>query len=99
MNNLASSVYVSVDGEIIAIDPKHLYQTLLVAGIGTIDPQTFSAHTLFLPHLSFDTKLLMRFAYKVNLLNHPPNCSYCVHSKQIDIHSSHDQRCNKNVWQ
>ena len=60
MNDIASSVYVSVDGEIIAIDPKHLYQTLLVVGINTIDPQTFSAHTLFLHHLSFDTKILMR---------------------------------------
>ena len=83
-----TSVYVSVDGGNIAIDPKHLYQTLLVAGTCTIGLQTFSAYTQFLPHFSFGTKLLMQFAYKVNLLNHLPNFSYCVHSRQIEIHSS-----------
>ena len=36
---LASALYVSVDGEKMEIDPKHLYQRLLVAGIGNTDPE------------------------------------------------------------
>ena len=36
---LASALYVSVDGEKMEIDPKHLYQPLLVAGLGNTDPK------------------------------------------------------------
>ena len=36
---LASALNVSVDGAKMEIDPKHLYQLLLVAGIGNTDPE------------------------------------------------------------
>ena len=36
---LASALYVSIDGENMEIDSKHLYQRLLVAGIGNTDPE------------------------------------------------------------
>jgi hypothetical protein len=70
VNNLASSVYVSVDGEKIQIDPKQLYQRLLVAGIGTIDLQILFQYELCsYPSSLFDTKLFMRLAVKSDLLN------------------------------
>ena len=70
VNNLASSVYVSVDGEKVQIDPKQLYQRLLVAGIGTIDVKTLFQYELSsYPSSLFDTKLLMRLAAKADLIN------------------------------
>ncbi len=67
---LASSVYVSVDGEKVEMDPKHLYQRLLVAGIGTVDVQTLFQYELSsYPTSLFDQKLFMRQADKSDLLN------------------------------
>ena len=37
---LASQLYVSVDGDKIEIDPQILYQRLLVAGIGSVEPES-----------------------------------------------------------
>ncbi len=46
VNNLASSVYVTVGNEKIEFDPQQLYQRLLVAGIGTIDLSTLFKYEL-----------------------------------------------------
>ncbi len=68
--NIASSVYVSVSGETVEIDPHQLYQRLLVAGIGTIDFHTlFQFELCSYPASLFDTKLLMRQADKADLQN------------------------------
>ena len=57
---LASSVYVTVDEEKIEIDPKHLYQRLLVAGIGNIELKTLFQYELCsYPSSLFDQKLQM----------------------------------------
>ena len=70
VNTLASSVYVSVDGEKIEIDPQQLYQRLLVAGIGNFELQTLFQYELCsYPSSLFDKKLLMRLADKADLLN------------------------------
>ena len=37
---LASQLYVSVDGDKIEIEPQILYQRLLVAGIGSVEPES-----------------------------------------------------------
>ena len=67
---LASSAYVNVDGESIEMDPKQLYQRLLVAGIGTIDIQTLFKYELCsYPTSLFDQKLLMCQADKADLQN------------------------------
>ena len=65
---LASSLYVSVDGE--KIDPKHLYQRLLVAGIGNTDPEGLFQYEICLyPSSLFDTRLLLQAADKANIQN------------------------------
>ena len=70
VTNLASSVYVSVEGEKIEIDPQQLYQRLLVAGIGSIDIETLFQYELCsYPTSLFDEKLLMRRADKSDLQN------------------------------
>ena len=50
--NLAASLYVSIEGEKIEIDPQQLYQRLLVAGMGNIDLQTLysSMNYVLTPH-------------------------------------------------
>ena len=59
VNNLASAVYIAVDGEKIQIDPKQLYQRLLVAGIGSVYLQTLFQYELCsYPSSLFDTNLL-----------------------------------------
>ena len=68
VNTLASSIYASVDGEKIEIDPQQLYQRLLVAGIGTIELTTLFQYELCsYPSSLFDKKLLMRLADKADL--------------------------------
>ena len=79
MNTLASSVYASVDGEKIDIDPGQLYQRLLVAGIGTIELTTLFQYELCsYPSSLFDKKLLMRLVDKAYLqhgiVNEVPGC-------------------------
>ena len=70
VTTLAASLYVSVDGERIEIDPHQLYQRLLVAGIGSIEPQTLFQYELCsYPTSLFDQKLLMRLADKADLQN------------------------------
>jgi hypothetical protein len=70
VNNIASCVYVSVDGEKIEIDPQQLYKRLLVAGIGSIELTTLFQYELCsYPSSLFDTKLLMRQADKADLQN------------------------------
>ena len=67
---LASSLYVSVDGEKMEIDPKHLYQRLLVAGIGNTDPEVLFQYELCsYPSSLCDTRLLLRAADKANIQN------------------------------
>lgn len=67
---LASSVYVSLDGEKIEIDPQQLYQRLLVAGIGSIELKTLFQYELCsYPTSLFDSKLFMRLADKADLQN------------------------------
>jgi len=67
---LASSMYVSLDGEKIEMDAHQLYQRLLVAGIGTIDlPTLFQYEICSYPASLFDQKLLMRQADKADLRN------------------------------
>ena len=69
---LASSVYVSLDGEKIEMDPKQLYQRLLVAGIGStiIDVETLFRYELCsYPTSLFDQKLFMQQADKADLQN------------------------------
>lgn len=79
VSTLASSVYVSVDGEKIEVDPQQLYQRLLVAGIGSIEIQTLFQYELCsYPTSLFDAKLLMRLADKADpqngLLKKVPAC-------------------------
>ena len=59
-----------VDGERVEMDPKQLYQRLLVAGIGNIDIQTlFKFELCSYPTSLFDQKLMMRQADKAYLQN------------------------------
>ena len=68
VKTLASSIYASVDGEKIEIDPQQMYQRLLVAGIGTIELTTLFQYELCsYPSSLFDKKLLMRLADKADL--------------------------------
>ena len=68
--NLASAMYVTIDGEKIDIDPLQLYQRLLVAGMGTIE-----IHELFMyelcsyPSSLFDKQVFMRTPDKAELQN------------------------------
>ena len=76
---LASSTYITVDGERVEIDPKQLFQRLVVAGTGTIDTQTLFTHELSsYPTALFDTSLLMRQPDKASLqkglLKKAPSC-------------------------
>jgi hypothetical protein len=65
---LASSLYVTVEGEKINIDPKHLYQRLVVAGSGNTDSQTLFQYELCsYPPSLFDTNLFMHLPDKADL--------------------------------
>jgi hypothetical protein len=68
--NLASSLYVSIDGEKIEIDPQLLYQRLLVTCIGSVEIQTLFPYELCsYPSSLFDTNLFMRLVEKADLQN------------------------------
>ena len=65
---LASSLYVTVEGEKINIDPKHLYQRLVIAGSGNTDPQMLFHYELCsYPPSLFDTKLFMHLSDNADL--------------------------------
>ena len=67
---LASSVYVSCEGEKIEINPQQLYQRLIVAGIGNIQlTELFQYELCSYPSSLFDSKLLMRLPDKADLQN------------------------------
>ena len=62
--------YVAVDGETIEINPKQLYQQLLIAGIGTYDTKSLLQYKLCSSPLSlFDSKFLMQLADNADLQN------------------------------
>ena len=65
---LASSTYITVERENLEIDPKQLFQRLVVAGIGTVDTQTLFTYELSsYPTALFDSSLLMRLPDKASL--------------------------------
>ena len=68
--NLATSLYVSIEGEKIEIAPQQLYQHLLVASMGNIDLQTLFQYELCsYPSSLSDKRLFMRLADKAELQN------------------------------
>ena len=65
---LAATTYLTVEGEQLEIDPKQLFQRLLVAGAGTVDIVTLSTYELSsYPAVLFDSNLLMRLPDKASL--------------------------------
>ena len=70
VTTLASSTYIAVEGERLEIDPKQLFQCLVVAGTSTINMQSlFSYELSSYPTALFDTSLLMRMPDKASLQN------------------------------
>ena len=68
VTTLASSTYITVDGERLEIDPRQLFQRLVVAGTGTVDTQSLFTYELSsYPTALFDTSLLMRLPDKASL--------------------------------
>lgn len=68
VTTLAASTYIAIEGERLQIDPKQLFQRLVVAGTGTIDPITlFSYELAAYPTALFDNSLLMRLPDKASL--------------------------------
>jgi len=68
VTTLAACLYVTVDEEKVEIDPKVLYQRLLVAGNGTVEPDILFQYELCsYPTSLFDTNLRMRNADKATL--------------------------------
>lgn len=68
VTKLSSSVYVSTRGKKIEIEPKQLYQRLLVAGIGNIELKTLFQYELCsYPSSLFNSQLLMHLADKAVL--------------------------------
>ena len=43
---LAACTYVSVEGDKVEIDPKHLYQRMLIAGLGNTEPKEMFQYEL-----------------------------------------------------
>ena len=80
---------MSIDGNKVEIDPKNLYQRLLVAGIGNIEPQVLFQYELCsYPLALFDTSLLMRAADKASLQNGLiKKASQCV----LDVSTNKEQ--------
>ena len=68
VTTLAASTYIAVEGECLEIDPKQLFQLLVVAGMGTLDTETLFTYELsaYLTAL-FDTSLLMHLPDKASL--------------------------------
>lgn len=65
---LAASTYIAVEGECLEIDPKQLFQRLLVAGTGTVDTESLFTYELSAyPTALFDHNLLMRLPDKASL--------------------------------
>lgn len=68
VTTLAASTYIAVEGEHLEIDPKQLFQRLVVAGMGTLDIETLFTYELSAyPTALFDTSLLMRLPDKASL--------------------------------
>ena len=72
VKTLASAAHVKTStGERIEIDPKYLYQRLLIMGVGQI-PLVWSTpkRTMLFPRVSFDNQLFMRSGDKAELIHH-----------------------------
>ena len=68
VTTLASSTYITVEGERLEIDPKQLFQRLVVAGKETVDTQILFTYELSsYPTSLFDSSLLMRLSDKSSL--------------------------------
>ena len=68
VTTLASSTYITVEGERLEIDPKQLFQRLVVAGKETIDTQILFTYELSsYPSSLFDSSLLVRLPDKASL--------------------------------
>ena len=67
VNTLASVLHVLIDGEKVEIDPKKLYQRLLVVGVGTDVEQLLKYELCSYPTSLFDNNLLMRPPDKASL--------------------------------
>ena len=58
---LAACTYVSVEGDKVEIDPKHLYQRMLIAGLGNMEPkEMFQYELCSYPSSLFESSLAMR---------------------------------------
>lgn len=68
VTTLAASTYIAIQGERLEIDPKQLFQRLVVAGTGTVDTKTLFTYELSAyPTALFDNSLLMRMPDKASL--------------------------------
>ena len=67
VTTLASCTYITVEGERLEIDPKHLFQSPVVAGEETVDTQILFTYELSsYPTSLFDSNLLMRLPDKAS---------------------------------
>ena len=68
VTTLVSSTYITVEGERLEIDPKQLFQRLVVAGKDTVDTHIlFTSELLSYPTSLFDSSLLQRLPDKASL--------------------------------